>query len=136
MNLQTLVTAGVINSFVSLDTSPNPLADTPPSGYPFAIVGMPRLTSDFEDEATNMVTYRFDILFVADPSAFKNADTDLEDLIDAVYSQFAARAQITLAGTAAASLLPGQVVGVPVSTGDKQLVCFVIQLEARTLFAI
>jgi hypothetical protein len=132
VNLQALVAAGNINSFISLDKNPSPL-DTPPTGgYPFALVGMPRITSEFEDQATNMVIYRFDILFVADPSAFLNPDTDLEDLIDAAYAQFATN--FTLAGTAIATVLPPEVVGAPVSTGDKQLVCFVLTLMARTLF--
>jgi hypothetical protein len=136
VNLQALVTSGAINSYVALDKNPSPFDPPPPSGYPFAIVGMPRVTSDYEDEATNMVVYRFDVLFVADPNNFKNTDTDLEDLIDAAYSQFAQRSQITLSNTAQASLLPPELVGVPVAVGDKTLVCFVLSLQVRALFSI
>src|SRR3954469_6978637 len=114
-NLQTLVTAGVLNSFVSLDKNPNPLTDTPPSGYPFAIVGMPRIGSDFEDQATNLRTYRYDVLFVLDPTALANPDTDVEDLIDAVLNQF--DSNYTLAGAAEAAVLPAKVESMPVATG-------------------
>src|SRR5712672_2621137 len=132
VNLQALVTAGVLNSFLSLDKKPNPLTDTPPSGYPFAIVGMPRISSDFEDQATNIRTYRFDILFVLDPATLPNPDTDVEHLIDAALNQF--DTNFTLAGKAIAAVLPAKVEGAPVSTGDRTLLCFVVTLEIRTLY--
>ncbi len=132
VNLQALVTAGVLNSFISLDKNPNPLTDTPPSGYPFAIVGMPRISSDFEDQASNIRTYRYDILFVVDPGALTNPDTDVEHIIDQVLNQF--DTNFTLAGTAIAAVLPAKVEGAPVSTGDKTLLCFVVTLEIRTLY--
>jgi hypothetical protein len=131
-NLQALVTAGFINSFVSLDKSPNPLADTPTAGYPFAIVGMPRVASDFEDQANNRREYRFDILFVVDPAALVHPDTDVEDLIDAILNQF--DTNFTLAGAAIDALLPATVEGWPVSTGTKDLLCLGVTLIARTLY--
>src|SRR3954471_10968917 len=87
VNLQALVTAGVINSYYAIDANPNPLTMQPTAGYPFAIVGMPRIASDFEDQATNLRTYRFDILFVLDPATLQNPDTDVEDKMDAVLNQ-------------------------------------------------
>jgi hypothetical protein len=132
VNLQALVTAGILNSYLSLDKNPNPLTDTPPSGYPFAIVGMPRISSDFEDQATNIRTYRYDILFVLDPNALDNPDTDVEHIIDSVLNQF--DTNFTLAGTAQAAVLPAKVEGAPVSTGDKTLLCFVVTLECRALY--
>jgi hypothetical protein len=132
VNLQALVTAGNINSFYSIDANPNPLTMQPTAGYPFAIVGMPRIAADFEDQATNIRTYRFDILFVLDPTALKNPDTDAEDLIDAVLNQF--DTNFTLAGTAIDAVLPATVEGWPVSTGDKSLLCLVVTLMARTLY--
>src|SRR5689334_10003622 len=98
VNLQALVTAGAINSFYSIDLNPDPLAMQPTGGYPFAIVGMPRVGSDFEDQASNIRTYRYDILFVVDPNALTNPDTDVEHLIDQVLNQF--DTNFTLAGTA------------------------------------
>jgi hypothetical protein len=132
VNLQALVTAGVINSFYSIDANPDPLTIQPPAGYPFAIVGMPRISSDFDDEATNQRVYRFDILFVLDPATLKNADTDVEDKIDAALNQF--DTNFTLSGTAVAAVLPAEVEGAPVSTGDKTLLCFVVTLKARALY--
>src|SRR4051794_30799517 len=106
-NLQALVTAGRINSFYSIDLSPNPLTIEPTAGYPFAIVGMPRIASDFEDQATNIRTYRFDVLFVLDPAALAHPDSDVEDLIDAVLNQF--DTNFTLAGTANAAVFPATI---------------------------
>ena len=63
VNLQALKAAGVLNSYYSIDQNPNPLTIEPTAGYPFAIVGMPRIASDFEDQASNRREYRFDILF-------------------------------------------------------------------------
>lgn len=134
VNLQALKDAGHLNSIIALDTNPNPLDTPPDTGYPLALVGMPRITSEFEDNASNMVVYRFDILFAADPSTFANADTNLENLIDAVYAQFSNN--FTLSGAAQAAVLPPEVIGAPVSTGDKQLVCFVVTLMARTIYEL
>jgi hypothetical protein len=132
VNLKALQTAGVINSFVSLDQNTNPLDTPAPAGYPFAIVGMPRVSSDFEDQATNRRDYRFDILFVLNPAELAHADTDVEDLIDAVLNQF--DTNFTLAGTATAAVLPATVEGWPVSTGDKTLLCLNVTLIVRTLY--
>lgn len=133
-NLQELVTAGTINSFYSVDLNPNPLTMQPPEGYPFAIVGMPRIAADFEDQATNIRTYRFDLLFVLDPASMQNADTAVEDLIDAVLNQF--DTNYTLAGTAQAAVLPASVEGAPVAMGDKTLLCIVVTLECRALYTV
>jgi hypothetical protein len=132
VNLQALKTAGYLSSFVSLDQHPDPISIQPTAGYPFAIVGMPRIASDFEDQANNLRTYRYDVLFVLDPSALKNPDTDVEDLIDAALNQF--DSNFTLAGAANAAVLPATVQGQPVSTGTKDLLVFVITLEARALY--
>src|SRR4051812_44547409 len=88
VNLQALKTAGVIGTVVEIDASPNPLSITPREGYPMAVVAMPRVESEFEDNATNKRTYRFDILFVVDPAKLTNAGEDVEVLIDAVLNQF------------------------------------------------
>jgi hypothetical protein len=134
VNLKALVDAGVINSYYSIDDTPNPLTIQPTAGYPFAIVGMPRVASDFEDEATNLRTYRYDILVVLNPGELKNADTDVEDCIDGVLNQF--DTNFTLAGAAIAAILPATVEGWPVATGDKTLLCFVVTLMVRTLYQV
>lgn len=132
VNLQALVTAGIINSYYSLDANPNPLSMDPTSGYPFAIVGMPRIASDYEDQATNKRTYRFDLLFVLNPTTLANPDTDVEHLVDAVLNQF--DNNFTLAGTATATVLPAEVDSVPVSTGEKTLLCVVVTLKVQALY--
>jgi hypothetical protein len=132
VNLQALVTAGAINSYYAIDDTPNPLTIQPTAGYPFAIVGMPRVASDFEDQKNNERTYRYDILFVLNPSELKNADTDVEDCMDAALNQF--DTNFTLAGAAIAAILPATVESWPVSTGDKTLLCFVVTLMVRTLY--
>jgi hypothetical protein len=91
---------------------------------------MPRIASDFEDQANNMRTYRFDILFVLDPATLQHPDTDVEDLIDAALNQF--DTNFTFGGTAVAAVLPAEVEGAPVSTGAKTLLVFVVTIRART----
>jgi hypothetical protein len=132
VNLKALVDAGAINSYYAIDANPNPLTMEPTAGYPFAIVGMPRVAADFEDQATNLRTYRFDVLFVLDPAALANPDTDVEDLIDAILNQF--DNNFTLAGAAVAALLPAEIEAMPVATADKTLLCIVASLKARTLY--
>jgi hypothetical protein len=134
--LQSLVTAGSLNSFVSLDKNANPLTDVPPAGYPFAIVGMPPVSSDFEDQANNIRTYRYDIMFVLDPDTLVHPDTDVEDLIDAALNAF--DTAFTLNGSAiGATVPPAQVVaGGPVAATNKALCVFVVRIEARTIYTI
>jgi hypothetical protein len=134
VNLKALVDAGTINSFYSIDQHPDPLTIDPTNGYPFAIVGMPKITSDFEDQANNLRQYRYDVLFVLNPAELQNPDTDVEDIMDAVLNQF--DTNFTLAGTAVDAVLPAQVEGWPVSTGSKDLLVFVVTLVARTLYQV
>jgi hypothetical protein len=132
VNLQALVAAGSINSFYAIDANPQPFAIEPTAGYPFAIVGMPRSTADYEDQATNKRIYRFDILFVLNPASLQHPDTDVEDLMDAILNQF--DNNFTLAGTASATVLPVEIESTPVSTGDKTLLALVVTLKAQALF--
>ena len=133
-NLQTLQTNGVIQSFISLDQSANPLTDIASDGLPLAIIAMPRVDADFEDQANNIRTYRYDILFVLNPSSLQNPATDVEDLIDAALNEF--DTNFTLAGTAVAAILPATVETMPVSTGDNTLLCVNVTLKVRTLYTI
>lgn len=134
--LQSLVTDNYLNSFVALDKTPDPLNDTPVSGYPFAIVGMAPVDSAMEDQANNLRTYRYDILFVLDPTTLVYPDTDVEDLIDAALNAF--DTAFTLNGAAVgATVPPARVTGSgPVSTSTKTLLVFVVRIEARTLYQI
>jgi hypothetical protein len=137
VNLQALVTAGVINSFVALDRGKDPLSkdNAPPSGYPFALVGMPRVANDMEDTASNIRTYRFDILFVVSYETLEDPTLTIEGMIDQVLNQF--DTNFTLAGTAiAAQVPPAQVQTFPISTPTQDLACFVVTIEARTIYTI
>jgi hypothetical protein len=135
LNLKTLVTNGVISSFVGVDTGKDPITMTPPNGYPFAIVGMPRVANDMEDQASNLRTYRFDILFVVNYENIADPTLTIEGIIDNVLNQF--DTNFTLAGTAiAAQVPPAQVQTFPISTPTKDFVCFVVTLEARTIYQI
>jgi hypothetical protein len=134
VNLQALVQVGTLNSYIELDYGKDPLTIEPPNGYPFALVGMPSVMSDYEDQATNKRTYRFDVLIVNSYEALADQSEGIEGIIDAVLNQF--DNNFTLAGAAVATVLPVEVIAVPVSTGTKSLVCFLATIKAQTLFDI
>jgi len=135
LNLETLVTNGVIKSYIALDRGKDPLTETPTDGYPFALIGMPRITSDMEDQANNIRTYRYDVLFVTSYANLSDPSLSLEGMIDAVLNQF--DTNFTLAGTAvAAQVPPAQVQAFPVSTPNQDLVCFVVSIEPRALYTV
>jgi hypothetical protein len=132
LNFNALVQAGVINSVLELDYGKDPLTIDAPSGYPFALVGMPTVTADYEDQATNRRNYRFDSLIVTSYEALADQSEGVEGIIDAVLNQF--DNNFTLAGAAAASLLPAEVIAMPVSTATKSLVCFLVTVRAQALY--
>ena len=134
VRLQALKTAGQINSIAELDNNANPFKIEPSNGYPLAITAMPRTTSDFEDQATNIRTYRFDILIIIDPETLQNPTEGMEIIMDAILDQF--DTNFTLAGAAQAAMLPAEVESAPVSTGDKTYLCFFVTLKCRTLYSI
>jgi len=133
INLQTLKTAGVISSILELDYGKDPLTIEPDAGYPFALVGMPVVTSDYNDQATNVRTYRFDTLIVTSYESLTDTSEGVEGILDAILNQF--DNNFTLAGAAVATVLPVEVLTMPVSTGTKSLVCFLVTIKAQTLFA-
>src|SRR5215831_2132814 len=65
LNLNALVEAGVINSVLEIDYGKDPLTIDPTAGYPLAIVGMPVVTSDYNDQATNKRDYEFRVFIVS-----------------------------------------------------------------------
>ncbi len=135
VNLKTLQTNGVIQSFIALDRGKDPIGITPDNGYPFALVGMPQVKNDMEDNVTNIRSYRFDILFVVNYEGLADPTLTLEGMIDAVLNQF--DTNFTLSGAAVAAIVPpAQVQAFPISTPNQDLVCFVVTLEARTLYQI
>lgn len=130
-NLQTL---NMIKTIYEIDLNSNPLLMTPANGYPFAVVSMPRVTADFEDQANDMQTYRFDVLVVINPEELADSTTGVESIIDAVLSQFNQISALTLNNTAVAAVLPVEIESLPVSTGDKTYLCFVATIRARALY--
>jgi hypothetical protein len=133
--LQQLVTQGYINSWVSQDQNPNAITQDPPDGYPFAIIGMPRIANDFEDQATNLRTYRYDILFVMSYEGLADVSNSVEGVMDAVLNLF--DTNFTLAGSAiAATVPPAHIEPMPITIGDKTYTTFVVSIEARTLYTV
>jgi len=132
LNLNALVKAGVLNSVLEIDYGKDPLTIDAPNGYPFALVGMPVINSDYEDQATNRRTYRFDVLILASYQYLQDQNEGVEFIIDAVLNQF--DNNFTLAGAAVASVLPVEILTVPVSTADKSLVALVCTIKAQALF--
>jgi hypothetical protein len=132
LNLNALVQAGVLNSVIELDLGKDPLTIEPQGGYPFALVGMPVVTADYEDQATNRRTYRFDVLIVTSYEALADQNEGLEFIMDSVLNQF--DNNFTLAGAAVATVLPVEVLAMPVSTGTKSLICFLATIKAQALF--
>src|SRR3979490_2282735 len=104
----------------------------PPNGYPFALVGMPTVTADYEDQATNKRTYRFDCLIVTSLPALTDQAEGVEGILDAVLNQFDNK--FTLSGAATATVLPVEVIAMPVATGDKSFVCFLVTIRAQALY--
>ena len=131
-NLDALVTAGYLGSYISMDSGKDPITIDPPGAYPFAMVSMPQISSEWEDQATNKRTYRWDILFIQ--KAENVTDGSIEANIDEVLNQF--DNNFTLAGVAQGAVLPAEVLAWPVSSGDKSYVCFVVTLKARALYLV
>lgn len=134
VRLQALVTAGRINSIAELDDNSNPFTIEPSAGYPLAIVAMPRVSSDFEDNRSNLRTYIFDMLFIISPETLADRAEGVEVIMDAILNEF--DSTFTLSGAAEAAMLPIEVQTAPVSTGDKTYLCFFATLKARALYQI
>ncbi len=92
VNLQTLVSKGVIKGFLTVDRGKDAFSNPPTAGYPFALIGMPRVANDMEDTANNLRTYRFDILFVINYENMPDMTYTVEGMIDAVLNQFDTKA--------------------------------------------
>src|SRR5690349_3999047 len=88
LNLNALVQAGVLRSVIAIDHGKDPTTIEAPDGYPFALVGMPVITSDYEDQATNRRTYRFDVLIVMSYADLDDQAIGVEAILDAVLNQF------------------------------------------------
>jgi hypothetical protein len=135
VNLETLVANGVIKGFLAVDRGKDAYANPPTAGYPFALIGMPRVANDMEDNVSNQRTYRFDILFVVNYENMPDMTYTVEGMIDAVLNQF--DTNFTLEGTAiAAQVPPAQVLAFPISTTDQSFLAFIVTIEAGTIYVL
>jgi hypothetical protein len=134
VQLQALKTAGDINSIAMLDNNANPFKVEASNGYPLAIVAMPKITGDYEDQANDLMVYDFSVMFIVSPEEMADQSTGVEVLIDHVLAQFNQLSSLTLGGAAQAGVLTVGLEGGPVATGDKTYLVFVATLRARTLF--
>lgn len=134
VQLQALKADGQIKSIAEIDNNADPFKIEPSNGYPLAIVAMPRVSADMEDNRNNLRTYRFDMLFVINPEDLRDTAEGAEIILDAILDKF--DSNFTLDGAADAAMLPIEVESAPVSTGDKTYLCFFATLKARTLYSI
>jgi hypothetical protein len=133
-DLQALVTAGVLNSYVIDDGSKLNIADYVFSGFPAAVVSAVNVpSSDYEDTATNLRVYEWLLLIVTTPDNMpKNNPTYLEYLIDSVLGEF--DGDVTLqgyanGGVAAVTLAPPG----PVNSSNATYSGFYVIIKAKQI---
>ena len=132
-DLQDLVNSGVIASFTAVDYSKMNVLDMNFPSFPSAVVLPPTIsTSDYEDTATNLRTYTWNVLVVTQPSRLSGQNsTSLEALLDGVLNEF--DLDVTLRGTAM-EMMPAVVEPPgPVSNNAITYVVFYITLKAKQL---
>lgn len=131
-DLQALVDAGVLNSYVVDNGSKLNIADYVFPKFPAAVVSAANVpSSDYEDQATNLREYEWLLLVVTTPENITSADY-LEYLIDSVLAQF--DGDVTLqgyanGGVAAATLAPPG----PVNSSTLTYAGFYIIIKAKQL---
>jgi len=131
-DLDSLVESGILASVQMVDYSKDVFtADY--AKFPVAILGMSSMESDASDNANNIRTYTFPIL-VLEKSENLNAQTDMEDLRDAILNVF--DTDYTLAGKAEGAVLPVASPAQTMSVGDRTIIYFVINIKARALYTL
>jgi len=133
-DLQALVAAGVLNSYVVDDGSKKNIADYTFAGFPAAVVSAANIpSSEYEDSATNLRVYEWLLLVVTTPDNMpKNDPTYFEYLMDSVLN--AIDGDVTLQGYAnggvdAATLAPPG----PVNSSDLTYSGFYCIIKARQI---
>lgn len=133
-NLQALVTANVLGSYVVDDfTKLNPLERTW-SAFPAALVIPPTVSeSEYADTATNLRQYTWFVMIVTTPENLSASDpTYLEGLIDNVLNTF--DLDTTLQGSAVGGVSPAILDPPgPVSSNSVTYVVAYVQLKAKVL---
>lgn len=130
-NLQALVTAGTLGSYIERDINVNILDedDVIPS-YPCAILGTSSMQAQYEYPQSNRRIYKFDILVVQQQDNLKTAG-DMEDLRDAVALVF--DNNVTLNGVAPLGVQAVYSERMTYSQKGKNLVLFNVTIKASTL---
>ena len=131
-DLNALVTAGTLKAAQEIDYSKDALsADY--SAFPVAILGMSSVVSQMEENVSNLRTYEFPILILQQGENI-NAQTDIEDLRDAILNKF--DTDYTLQGTAEGATEPTASPAFTAGTPDKAVIYFVITIKAKALYLL
>lgn len=126
-HLDQLVTDGVIAGSASMDIKKSPLsADIPV--FPYAYLMPPSVASESLDNRSNLRTYTFSILFIQNAENITTTD-EIETMIEDVMDEF--DNDPTLGGTARGGILPVSSAPVPLQHNGKDMITFVVALEAK-----
>lgn len=130
-NLQALVSAGTLGSYIERDININILNENGViPAYPCAVLGTSRMQSVWEFPQANKRTYTFEILVIQLQDNLV-AMGDMEDLRDAIALQF--DNNVTLNGTAVFGVSAVASEKMTLSTADKSFVVFSVTIKATTL---
>ena len=131
VNLQALLTAGVLGQVIEKEITANILQDDF-SGYPCAILGSSSLMAKWEYQQANKNTYTFPILIVQLVDNLPSSNSGyMEDLRDAICLQF--NNNFTLAGTAQLGVEAVSSEKIWTTEKGKKFVSFWLTLKATTL---
>lgn len=129
LNLDALVTSGVLAGATITDIKKNPLqADTP--NYPHAYLMPPATTSDVLDNRSVTREHSFDILILENAENIATT-TEIEEMIEDILSKF--DNDPTLQGSALGGVLPVSSAPAPFNHGGKDLIMFTIEIKAKEL---
>lgn len=130
--LQSLITDGVLNSFVQQDINTDVL-DIEFPGFPCAVLGASIMEADWEYPQSNRRTYTFQILIVQSLENV-NDNTGMEDLRDAIALAF--DNNVTLSGTATLGVQAVPSERVTYADKNRRYVLFNVTIKATTLVAL
>ena len=129
VNLNALVTSGVLGSVIEQDVTANVLKLTFPS-FPCAVLGSSSQQSVWEYQQANKRTYQFDLLIVQLVDNLPNPSY-MEDLRDAISTQF--DNNVTLNGTAVLGVQAVFSPKIQTTEQGKKYVTFFVTLKCITL---
>lgn len=134
VNLQQLVTDGVLRGYVERDININVLdEDAVMPGYPCALLGTSTMKSNWEYPQSNKRTYQYEILIVQLQDNL-TAMGDMEDLRDAISLQF--DNNVTLIGVAPLGVEAVMSERMTYSSKGRNFVLFSVTIKATTLIGL